>query len=60
MAIGPRTLEGKKKQKQKTESFFPLNFNVYINLDKKNNKKRTKMKKKKKKKRDTNFAGRKT
>ena len=39
-----RTLEEKKK-KQKTESFFPLNFNVYINLD---NRERTRVKKKKK------------
>ena len=52
-----RTLE-EKTNKQKTESFFPLNFNVYINLD---NRERTRVKKKKKKKKtDTNFAGRKT
>ena len=46
-----RTLEEKKKQNTKlTESFFPLNFNVYINLD---NGERTRVKKKKKKKKRT-------
>ena len=45
-----RTLEEKKNKTQKTESFFPLNFNVYINLD---NRERTRVKKKKKKKKRT-------
>ena len=47
MATGPG-LKRKKKQnkKQNIESFFPLNFNVYINLD---NRERTRVKEKKKK-----------
>ena len=39
MATQPGLLEQKK---QKNESFFPLNFNVYINLD---NKERARAKK---------------
>ena len=44
-----RTFGGKK-----TESFFPLNFNVYINLDN-----RERAKAKKKIATETNFVGRK-
>ena len=31
--VAARAFRGKQKTKKKTEPFFPLNFNVYINLD---------------------------
>ena len=31
--MADRTFEEKKTNKQKNKPFFPLNFNVYINLD---------------------------